>query len=76
VVVYGREPGVSAGSSLSDMTRLMRSLGVVDAINLDGGGSAVMVVDGEPSGVPSDALGERFVGDAILVFDAKPEVSE
>ncbi len=76
VVVYGRQPGVSAGASLSDMTRLMRSLGVVDAINLDGGGSAVMVVDGEPSGVPSDALGERFVGDAILVFDAKPEVSE
>jgi exopolysaccharide biosynthesis protein len=54
----------------------MRSLGVVEAINLDGGGSSVMVIDGELSGVPSDKSGERPVGDAILVFDAKPEASE
>jgi exopolysaccharide biosynthesis protein len=39
-----------------------------DAINLDGGGSTTMVVDGVVINKPSDATGERPVGDAILVL--------
>jgi exopolysaccharide biosynthesis protein len=44
-----------------------RSLGMVDAMNLDGGGSTAMVIDGDLISQPSDAAGERPVGDAILV---------
>ncbi len=45
----------------------MRSLGVRDALNLDGGGSTTMVVRGTMVTRPSDATGERPIGDAVLV---------
>lgn len=41
----------------------------VDAINLDGGGSTAMTVGGALVSSPSDATGERPVGDALLVAD-------
>jgi hypothetical protein len=44
VVVDGRQPGLSEGASLVELSRLLRDLGAVDAINLDGGGSATLVV--------------------------------
>jgi hypothetical protein len=53
----------------------MKSLGATYALNLDGGGSTTMWVDGK--GVvndPSDSSGERYVTNAILVLpgaDAK-----
>jgi hypothetical protein len=43
-----------------------RSLGLRDAMNLDGGGSTTMVVDGTVVNVPSDATGQRPVGDALV----------
>jgi hypothetical protein len=42
VTVDGRQPRYSVGVRLAEMGALMRSLGAVDAINLDGGGSTVM----------------------------------
>ena len=50
---------------------MARSLGLVDAINLDGGGSTAMAVRGQVIGHPSDATGERPVGDALLVLPAQ-----
>jgi exopolysaccharide biosynthesis protein len=38
------------------------------ALNLDGGGSTTMAVDGQVVNEPSDATGERPVGDALLVL--------
>jgi len=38
-----------------------------DALNLDGGGSTTMVVRGDVVNQPSDATGERPVGDALLI---------
>ena len=73
VVIYGRQPGVSAGASLTDMAQLMRNLGVSEALNLDGGGSSAMVVQNELTGLPSDASGEREVGDALLFFPSGPD---
>jgi hypothetical protein len=67
VVVDGRRPGVSLGMSLSELTQLMTSLGCVDAINLDGGGSSTFVLFGQILNQPSDLTGERPVSDAILV---------
>ena len=46
---------------------MARSLGKVDAVNLDGGGSTAMAVGGQLVSSPSDAAGERAVGDAIVV---------
>jgi hypothetical protein len=65
-VVYGRQPKVSAGASVTEMARLMRQLKVSDAINLDGGGSSMMIIRGKKTGNSSDAEEERAVRDALI----------
>jgi hypothetical protein len=60
-------PGVSEGLTLTEEAQLMRSLGAVDAMNLDGGGSTSFVVDGTTINRTSDAAGPRAVGDSIEV---------
>jgi len=45
----------------------LRTLGVAHALNLDGGGSTTLVIDGKVVNVPSDPTGERVVGNALLV---------
>jgi Phosphodiester glycosidase len=67
VTIDGRRPGWSVGMTLPEAARLMRSLGAVDALNLDGGGSTTMVVRGEVVNRPSDGRGERRVSDALYV---------
>lgn len=68
VVVDGRQPGHSAGMSLPELTAFSRRLGLVDALNLDGGGSSTMVVKGSVVNKPSDPTGPRPVSDAIVVL--------
>lgn len=46
IAVDGRE-GSSIGMTLNELAYLMKSLGCVNAINLDGGGSTVMYVNGQ-----------------------------
>ncbi|HEY7596207.1 MAG TPA: phosphodiester glycosidase family protein [Actinophytocola sp.] len=58
----------SLGLSIPESAAVADALGMVNAINLDGGGSTTMVVDGQVINHPSDATGERPVGDAILVL--------
>lgn len=58
----------SLGTSIVETAALARALGMRDALNLDGGGSTTMVSDGEVINDPSDASGERPVGDALLVL--------
>jgi hypothetical protein len=67
VVVDGRQPGWSDGMLLEELAQLLRELGAVNGINLDGGGSSTMVVQGKVVNRPSDAAGERPVSDAILI---------
>ncbi len=45
IVVDGRQPGVSAGITLVELACLFQSLGVWDALNLDGGGSTTLVLE-------------------------------
>jgi exopolysaccharide biosynthesis protein len=68
VVVDGRQPALSAGMTIDELAALLTGLGCVAAINLDGGGSTTMVVRGRVVNQPSDAGGERPVGDALLVL--------
>ena len=68
VTVDGRRAGWSAGVTLPEAARLMRSLGARDALNLDGGGSTAMTVRGRVVNRPSDAGGERPVSDALVVL--------
>ncbi|ADI06141.1 secreted protein [Streptomyces bingchenggensis BCW-1] len=71
VTVDGRRPGVSEGFTLAEGAEFMRSLGAERALNLDGGGSSAMAVAGELVNAPSDAAGERPVGDTVQVLPAR-----
>ncbi len=61
----------SAGIDLYDLAAYLLSLGATDAMNLDGGGSTTMFVDGKVVNKPSDKEGERKVSDAILITPRK-----
>jgi hypothetical protein len=56
------------GLSIPETADVARSLGLTNAINLDGGGSTAMAVGGRLVTHPSDPTGERAVGDALLVL--------
>jgi exopolysaccharide biosynthesis protein len=65
VVADGRQKG-SVGMSLSELTRFLIKRGAVDAMNLDGGGSSVMVAKGKVVSRPV-GMHERSVSSAIVV---------
>jgi hypothetical protein len=67
VVVDGRQAGYSAGMTLDELAALMLRLGAREALNLDGGGSSALVVRGMVRNRPSDATGERAVGNALAL---------
>ena len=67
ITVDGRQTGVSVGMTLQELAEYLLSLGAVEAMNLDGGGSTTMVLDGKVVNKPSDPTGERKIGDAIVV---------
>lgn len=61
-----RESGV--GMSLVEFADLMISNGVYQGLNLDGGGSTTLVIDGKVVNTPSDATGERPVANCLLLY--------
>ncbi|MEI7032734.1 phosphodiester glycosidase family protein [Streptomyces pratensis] len=71
VTVDGRDPGGSVGATFGEAAELMRSLGAHDAMNLDGGGSTTMIVNGGLRNRPRTGDGatarERPVADALVV---------
>jgi exopolysaccharide biosynthesis protein len=67
VAIDGRQADHSVGMTFADLLRLCDRLDLRDALNLDGGGSTTMVVQGRVVNQPSDAAGPRPVSDAILV---------
>ena len=70
VAVDGRSP-ISVGASLAEMASIMKGLGCVQAMNLDGGGSTDLAAMGLVVNRPSDGH-ERPVADVLLVRGAVP----
>ena len=68
VAADGRSPGYANGLSFAEEAAVMAALGASSAVNLDGGGSTAMTVADELVTRPSDATGERPVGDAIALL--------
>jgi exopolysaccharide biosynthesis protein len=67
ITVDGRSE-VAAGMSLPELQAFLQTSGCTDAINLDGGGSTTMWLQGK--GIvnhPSDKTGERKVANAIII---------
>lgn len=70
VTVDGRSRR-NTGMTLTELANLMVRLGAWEAMNLDGGGSATMVVGGRIVNEPSDGR-ERLIGSALLVLRTEP----
>ncbi|MBR4828461.1 MAG: phosphodiester glycosidase family protein [Muribaculaceae bacterium] len=70
VVVDGRQDS-SIGATLKDMMGIFLALGAANAINMDGGGSSCMVVNGDVINQPSDGS-IRPVGNGCLVVSTAP----
>lgn len=68
LVIEGRRPGVAAGATLMQEAIIMRDLGCVEALNLDGGGSSCLLVNGRETIRPSDQQGlQRPVPGVLLI---------
>ena len=75
MTVDGRQPGISEGLTTAETAEWMRRLGAYNALNLDGGGSTSLVIQGgngkperlnRPSGPPPGV--ERRVANHLCVF--------
>jgi hypothetical protein len=66
ITVDGRQDA-SVGMTLPEFADLMIVLGAYQGLNLDGGGSTAMVVDGHLVNRPSDPTGERPVGNCLVL---------
>jgi hypothetical protein len=69
VTVDGRQAD-AAGMGLREFAVLLRELGAVWAVNLDGGASTSMVVGGVLVNRPADPSGERLVATALVLLPA------
>ena len=70
LVVQGRYPGVAEGASLIQKAKILQDLGCWEALNLDGGGSSCLLVNGKETIKPSDATGQRAIP-AVFVIRRK-----
>jgi uncharacterized protein YigE (DUF2233 family) len=66
VEVDGRQKDLSVGMTFPELARLMKDIGCTDALNLDGGGSSTLWLNGRVLNSPSDKH-ERAVADAVVV---------
>ncbi len=68
--VDGRQ-AASVGMSFEEMAEFLLAVGAWEAVNLDGGGSTTMVVQGKVTNVPSDKTGERGVANTLQVIEQR-----
>lgn len=68
LVVEGRNPS-AGGATLTQQAQILKDLGCIEAINLDGGGSSCLLVNGKETIKPSDKV-QRAVP-AVFVIKGK-----
>jgi hypothetical protein len=66
LVVEGRNPH-AGGATLQQEAELLKELGCVEALNLDGGGSSCLLVNNKETIHPSDKEGERPVPAVFII---------
>ncbi len=67
LVIEGRFPGKAEGATLTQEAQMLKELGCTEALNLDGGGSSSLLVNGKPTITPSDKEGQRPVPAVFIV---------
>jgi exopolysaccharide biosynthesis protein len=71
LVVQGRFPNIAEGASLTQEAQILKDLGCVEALNLDGGGSSCLLVNGKETIKPSDKAGEQRAIPAVFIIKSK-----
>jgi exopolysaccharide biosynthesis protein len=66
MVVQGRFPGIADGVTLTQEAKLLADLGCEEALNLDGGGSSCMLINGKETIKPSDKV-QRAVPAVFII---------
>lgn len=72
LVIQGRAPGTAEGATLEEEAKMLVDLGCVEAINLDGGSSSCMLVNGKETIVPSET-DQRPVASVFIVTRKQPK---
>jgi exopolysaccharide biosynthesis protein len=67
MVIQGRFPGIADGVTLMQEAQLLVNLGCTEALNLDGGGSSCMLINGKETIKPSDTAGQRAVPAVFII---------
>jgi hypothetical protein len=67
LLVQGGAPDVSDGASLRQEAKMLKDLGCEEAMNLNGGGSSCMLINGKETIRPSDKEGERPIPGIFMV---------
>lgn len=67
LVIQGRFPGIAEGATLEQEAQLLIALGCTEALNLDGGGSSCMLINGNETIRPSDKEGQRPVPAVFII---------
>jgi hypothetical protein len=71
MVIQGRFANIADGATLIQEAQLLKDLGCVEALNLDGGGSTCMLINGKEVFKPSDKEGQRPVPAVFLIQQKK-----
>jgi len=67
LVIQGRFPGVAEGATLEEEAKILINLKCVAALNLDGGGSSCLLLNGKETIRPSDKEGQRAVPSVFVI---------
>jgi len=67
LVIQGRFPGTAEGADLRQEAMILKDLGCYEALNLDGGGSSCMLINGKETIKPSDKEGQRAVPAVFMI---------
>lgn len=67
LAVEGRFPGKAEGATLPQEAQMLKEIGCWEALNLDGGGSSCLLVNGKPTIKPSDKEGQRAVPAVFII---------
>ncbi|WP_353550301.1 phosphodiester glycosidase family protein [Sediminibacterium sp. KACHI17] len=67
LAVEGRFPGKAEGATLTQLAQMLKDIGCTEALNLDGGGSSCILINGKQTIQPSDKEGQRAVPAVFVV---------
>jgi len=67
LAVQGRMKNIADGATLPQLAKILMDLGCIEGMNLDGGGSSCLLINGKETIKPSDPEGQRPIP-AVLVI--------